>query len=109
MATPMKSNQLSAFVPGRFRRESIADSWLQIIERLNNERRPLDGRVGGCQPRNGNTERGTTHIVEPGRMAKLDRAWFAAVLTTDTNFQIGAGLPAELDAHRHQLAYPFSI
>ena len=42
-------------------------------------------------------------------MTEINTFRFAAVLTTDTNFQIGAGLPAELDAHRHQLAYPFSL
>ena len=50
-----------------------------------------------------------THVVQAGAVAEVDRLRFAAMLTTDSQFQAWVDTPTLFGCHGNQLSYSFLI
>ena len=64
----------------------------------------LDCSLSGSQTSDGHTEGAAGHVVQTDLVAELHGSGIAAVLTADTEVNIGVGLAAQLSSHSHQLA-----
>src|SRR5438552_17569644 len=65
----------------------------------------LNHRMRRRQPRDWDSERRTTHIIQPHPIAELYALRIAAVFAADAALQVLARLPAQLDGHLDQLPH----
>ena len=65
--------------------------------------RVLDSGLSSSQTGDGHTEGRAGHVVQANTVAELDGGGIAAVLTADTQLQVGASAAAQLSGHLDQL------
>src|ERR1700692_2853221 len=66
-------------------------------------------RLRRSQSRRQHAEWRARHIIHPHLMAEFHRRWVAAVLTADSDFQLGTRLSPALDPDSHQFADAITV